>query len=244
VRTQQLTIKIPPTIFEFVYQLETWQKLAIFAISWLIPIVIFWFLFLGPKIEQLNRLNQQIPRLEAQVNILEAKAQQLPLIKEELNLMQQILKRALQLLPTKKDIPSVLTQISTLGNECHLEFISFQPKKEKIKGFYAAIPVSIVIEGPFHNTLTFFDKVTRMARIVHIKSVNMGGAKQSKAIWSQTVSNKVNNSKSNLTKKVNGQNQGIGGSWIIKTTCQAVTYRFLTKEEFEQLKKRRHHRKH
>jgi len=241
VRTQQLTIKIPPTVFEFVYQLETWQKLAIFAISWLIPILLFWFLFLGPKIDQLNNLNNQIPRLETQVNILEAKAKQLPLIKEELNLMQEILKRALQLLPTKKDIPSVLTQISTLGNECHLEFISFQPKKEQIKGFYAAIPVSIVVQGPFHNTLTFFDKVTRMARIVHIKSVDMGGAKQSKAIWSQTVNNKTNNTTSN--KNINSNEQTSTGNWIIKTTCQAITYRFLTKSEIEQQKKNKHHRK-
>ena len=242
-RTHQLSIKIPPTLFEFVYQLETWQKLVIFAISWLIPILIFWFLFLGPKIEQLNSLNQQIPRLEAQVNILEAKAQQLPLIKEELNLMEKILKRALQLLPTKKDIPSVLTQISTLGNECHLEFISFQPEKEVIKGFYAAIPVSIVVQGPFHNTLTFFDKVTRMARIVHIESVDMGGAKQSKAIWSQTVNNNSKATK-NITSGNSQSNSNIGGSWIIKTKCKAVTYRFLTKQEIEQLNKKRHHRRH
>jgi len=241
VRTQQLSIKIPPTIFEFVYQLETWQKITIFIVSWVIPILIFWFLFLGPKINQLNTLNEQIPQLEKQMNILEMKAQRLPLIKEELKLMQEILKRALQLLPTKKDIPSVLTQISTLGNECHLEFISFQPKREILKGFYAEIPVSIVVQGPFHNTISFFDKVTRMARIVHIKSIDMGGAKQSKAIWSQTTNGKSNSSLSN--NKTN-KDQSIGGNWIIKTTCQAITYRFLTKEEITKEKRKKHQKRH
>jgi len=244
VRTQQLSIKIPPTIFEFVYQLESWQKVTIFVISLIIPIVIFWFLFLGPKINQLNTLNERIPQLEKQVNILETKAQKLPLIKEELKLMQKILKRALQLLPTKKDIPSVLTQISTLGNECHLEFILFQPKKEIIKGFYAAIPVSIVVQGPFHNTISFFDKVTRMARIVHIESIDMGGAKQSKAIWSQTV-NSISSSKTsnNTSNNKSTSDKSVGGSWIIKTTCQAITYRFLTKQEIAKQKKKRHHRR-
>ncbi len=236
---KHIQIKIPPVIFDAVYGMETWQKIAVLAVSLVVPLVAFWFLSLGPKVTQLQDYDSRIPRLQREVQLLEIKAQRLPLMKEEYRLMQKILKRALQLLPAQKDIPSVLTQISTIGNEAHLDFISFKPGKEKIKGFYAAIPVTMVVQGTFHNTVSFFDKVTRMARIVHITSVNMGGAKQSKAIMSQTVNSKGNVSPSRMSSGNTGGNSGQNGNWIIRTDCQAVTYRFLSQAEIAKKDKHR-----
>ena len=88
----------------------------------------------------------------------------------------------------------------------------FQPQKEVNRNFYAEIPLKIEVTGPFHNVGTFFDKVSRLSRIVNIGNVKMTEAKAAKT-KSDTV--------------------------ILKTSCTATTYKFIEAKEPEKGKKRR-----
>ncbi len=230
---------IPPAVFEAVYAMPAWQKALIFLGAWLIPIVAFWFLFLSSTLEELTDVTKKIPELEREIARLEAKARTLPKLEAELKGLSQIFDKATKLLPESEDIPGILSQISSLGNEAHLRFSSFKPGSEQKMGFYAAIPVSISVTGPFHNTMAFFDKVAHMARIVHITRVSMGGAKQSGEIWSQKGAQGAQPA-GGSTETANGGGGGStqggegierGGSWVISTTCTAETYRFLSPAE-------------
>ena len=231
-------IKIPSTLFDTVYTMPMWQKVMIFILSWLLPIALFWYLFLSARIGEMDSISTKIPRLRQEIAVLEQKSKQIPKLEKELKEMEGILKQAMRLLPEKEDIPSVLTEISSLGNEARLEFQAFKPGPEKINKFYAAIPVSLELEGPFHNTVVFFDRISRMARIVHIEDVTMGRAKESSQIWSQAVNKESKggglSSDSSSAKSANQGGKGViqrGSNWVIHTKCKAVTYRFLTPEE-------------
>ncbi len=239
------TLKIPPQLFDAVYKLPSWQKLLILLAAWSIPIALFWFLFLSARLGEIDSISSKLPRLKQEIAVLEAKSKKLPELEQELTIMKGILKKAVRLLPQKEDIPSVLTEISSLGNEARLEFVSFQPKKEQPVDFYAAIPVSMEFRGPFHNTLVFFDRISRMARIVHIKEVSMGKAQESTEVWSQTGKGPQgagNVKASGASAKIQGANTGKasgvqrGGNWVIETRCTAVTYRFLSPEEQHRLR--------
>ncbi len=234
--------KIPTGLFETVYNLPGWQKAAIFAGSWAIPIAIFWFLFLSPKLTEIQNISQQLPALRQQIQNLEKKSRQIPQLEAELKTVDTIFSKAMKLLPETKDIPSVLTEISSLGNEERLMFLSFKPGREQLRNFYAEIPVKLQFTGPFHNTVSFFDKVSRMARIVHIKEVSMGSARKNKEVWSKkgTLEKASGNIQQNSETKVTDSGETSierGGDWIITTTCNAVTYRFLTPEEQKAQKK-------
>ncbi len=238
-------IKIPSTLFDTVYRMPIWQKALIFIISWLLPIGLFWYLFLSARIGEIDSISNKIPKLRQEIAILEQKSKQIPKLEKELKEMEGLLKQAMKLLPEKEDIPSVLTEISSLGNEARLEFQAFKPGTERINNFYAAIPVSLELEGPFHNTVVFFDRISRMARIVHIEDVTMGKAKESSQIWSQAVNKEKTSSAKSLSpaasqaKSTGVDNKGVvqrGSNWIIHTKCTAVTYRFLTPEEQKRAK--------
>lgn len=235
--------KIPATLFDTVYSMPIWQKALIFIVSWLLPIGLFWYLFLSARIGEMDSISTKIPKLKQEIAILEQKSKQIPKLEKELQEMEEILKQAMRLLPEKEDIPSVLTEISSLGNEARLEFQAFKPGAERIHDFYAAIPVSLELEGPFHNTVVFFDRISRMARIVHIEDVTMGKAKESSHIWSQAVNkNQKSSGKSSSASKSKGtskNSKGViqrGSNWVIHTKCTAVTYRFLTPEEQKKIK--------
>lgn len=238
--------KIPPGLFQTVYSLTTWQKAGIWLLAVVIPIALFWFFFLSVRLGEMKTMSERIPKLRQEVVELEAKSKQITQLEDELNIMKEILQKALKLLPEKEDIPTFLPEISSLGNEARLDFLSFKPQKEQPKAFYAAIPINMEFNGPFHNTVDFFDNVSRMARIVHLKSVSMGKAKQTTKVWSQKGS-ASENKKTEATGEaapIKGSGEDLtkdqkvkrGSAWIINTCCEAVTYRFLSLEE-QQAKK-------
>ncbi len=239
---------IPQQLFDTVYRMPAWQKALILVVSWAVPLALFWFLFLSVRMGEIDSISTKIPTLKQEIAVLELKSRQLPKLEKELKAMQGILKQAMKLLPEKEDIPSVLTEISSLGNEARLEFQAFKPGAEKREKFYASIPVSLEFKGPFHNTVVFFDRVSRMARIVHIKDVSMGNARESSQIWSQTMNSSYKGSKPvNSVQALSEGSEGHGvsgvvqrgSSWVVKTRCTAATYRFLTPEEQKANKKKK-----
>jgi type IV pilus assembly protein PilO len=105
-------------------------------------------------------------------------------------------------LPEKKEIPTLLASVSRSGQDAGLEFLLFQPKNENNKDFYAEIPVAIEVTGSYHNVALFFDKVARLSRIVNIDNINLTAQKAKEA----------------------------GKGLSLKTSCTAITYRFIESE--------------
>ncbi len=92
--------------------------------------------------------------------------------------MEEDLKRALKQLPNEKEIPEILKNISTLGKESQLEFALFRPKPEEPQQFYAKVPIELTMVGSYHNTGTFFDRVSKLSRIINVVDFSMTRAKE------------------------------------------------------------------
>ena len=76
----------------------------------------------------------------------------------------------------------MLANVSQSGKDAGLEFLLFQPKPEVLKDFYAEIPVSIQVTGSYHQVAIFFDKVSKLSRIVNIKDIDMAPAKEEETL--------------------------------------------------------------
>lgn len=120
------------------------------------------------------------------------------------------LRSAVAQLPDTKEIPELLTSISSLGRESGLEIIQFRQQPEKFEDFYAAVPVDILVRGTYHQVAAFFDKVGRMARIVNVANVN-----------------------TKSPSKIEGD------AIALDTACVATTFRFLDEAERERIAKQK-----
>ncbi len=234
---KRLRWKIPSGLFQTVYDLPVWQKATIWLLSMGIPIALFWYFFLSAHLEEISRISKRIPEIRQELVGLKMKSRQLSLTKREVKAMQEILQDTIKLLPRKGDIPSVLTKISSLGNEARLDFLSFRPQKEQVKTFYAAIPVEIEFRGSFYNTFLFLYNISHISPIVHIKNLSMGNAKQSRGVWSQSKASTRVASDKTSSEEFQGDN-----NWIITTHCRAITYRFLSKKEQKAQKRKKKRR--
>lgn len=86
-------------------------RAIILAVVLVLEVVAFYFLMYSPQLEEFNRLKGQLASLNSQVAQKRVIAGGLEKFKLEYANAQEELKRALEKLPDKKEIPSLLTSI-------------------------------------------------------------------------------------------------------------------------------------
>ena len=167
-----LTKSIEP-FFDKVESLSKLQRLLISSGFFLLIAGIFIYFFFWPKLEKIRSLNTQLKDTEKKLATAKRNAADLKKFQAKMKEAQAQFQMAMKKLPEKEEIPSLLASISDSGQQVGLEFLLFQPKKEKKKEFYAEIPVSMNIKGDYHNLALFFDQVARLSRIVNIRDIQM-----------------------------------------------------------------------
>lgn len=175
-------------------------KLGITVAILLLPLVIFYFTYYQPKNKTINNLNHQQISLNNEVKEVQNKAADLKKFEDELKVAEAKFLEKSVLLPKGKEIPKLLKDISALGRTAGLDFLNFKPLPDEPKDFYAEIPVTINVRGPYHNMGYFFDQVSKLERIVSVSNVKMTSPKKE------------------------------GGEMLLKSDCQLVTYRFTNVE--------------
>jgi len=133
----------------------------------------YFFLLYQPKVKEINKVKDNIEELEQKIRLARLKSRKIKKLERDFQEVDAKFQEALRLLPEKKEIPSLLTNITQLGRDSNLEFRIFKPLNERPETFYIEIPVSIEVLGTYHNVAKFFDKVGRMDRIVNILNVSM-----------------------------------------------------------------------
>ncbi len=129
--------------------------------------------------ENLDMLRLEVETVQQSVQKHQAIAVRLDELKARLAALDETLKVAITLLPETREIPDLLTQITQLGLNAGLEFRLFKPEPEKPADFYAEVPVSLAIQGSFHDLGRFFSHLSQLTRIVNVTDIKISLAKGS-----------------------------------------------------------------
>ncbi|MBW1744116.1 MAG: type 4a pilus biogenesis protein PilO [Deltaproteobacteria bacterium] len=159
--------------FEKVAAIGRLQRILICVALFLILGGSFYMFFYKPKSEELNKLRDEYEVIQTKLFTAKAVAKDLEEFEKKYEEAEMKFKLALRLLPEKQEIPSLLEGISKSGKDSGLEFQFFQPGQEVHKGFYAEIPVSVRIQGGYHNIALFFDRIAKLPRIVNVLNIAM-----------------------------------------------------------------------
>jgi len=158
---------------EKIDQLSKSQTIAIYLVCILLMAAAFGYLSYYPAYQQIKRLSSESQKLDRQLAKARANARQLKAYRERIRLAEARFAMAKKVLPEKQEVPSLLAGVSRAGNSAGLQFTLFEPKREVVRNFYAELPVSIRVIGNYHKVAMFFDKVSRLARIVNIRDITM-----------------------------------------------------------------------
>jgi type IV pilus assembly protein PilO len=131
-----------------------------------------YLMFLPARAERSAAREQQL-RLQRRLAEVRAVAGNEAQVKEEIAELEVKLKEALRQLPNDKELPGLLTDVSSLGKNAGLDFRSFRPNDEIPKEFYAEVPIDLEFSGRFHDIARFFDEVSRLPRIVNMGELDV-----------------------------------------------------------------------
>jgi type IV pilus assembly protein PilO len=174
---------------------------TIFILVIIVPMVAFYFLYYAGKAKEIDGLKNQAAQLRREITEAKERAAKLDEHLAEMEETKRLFAEASVLLPQKKEIPSLLTNISALGTNSGLNMTTFSPGGERREEFYAVIPVSIRVNGPYHNIGSFLYEVSKLDRIVSAVNFTLGGGKMER------------------------------GEMMLDSSINLVTYRFLEESE-------------
>ena len=146
------------------------QKIGLLAGLVVVMLGLYWYLFFQAKQQELRTESEKLVQLQNKLAENKTLAADLPRFKAELARLNGELNQALRQLPNGKELPVLLTDITTLGKNAGLEFKSFIPQQEVDREFYAEVPISIELVGGYHELATFFDELARLDRIVNVSN--------------------------------------------------------------------------
>jgi type IV pilus assembly protein PilO len=131
-----------------------------------------YFLYL-PASSTLEGIRDQQLQLQRKLAEVRTVASNEEAVKQEIAALEKKLEVALRQLPNSKELPVLLTDITSLGKNAGLEFKAFRPQEETRRDFYAEVPIDIEFTGDFHDIAAFFDEVSRLPRIVNVGSLDV-----------------------------------------------------------------------
>ncbi|SDT26365.1 type IV pilus assembly protein PilO [Halopseudomonas xinjiangensis] len=94
------------------------------------------------------------------------RAANLDAYKEQLAEIEERFGTLLKQLPSDTEVPGLLEDITQMGLNSGLEFESITLQPEVVQPFYIELPISIVVQGSYHDIGTFVSSVAGLPRIV------------------------------------------------------------------------------
>jgi type IV pilus assembly protein PilO len=78
-------------------------------------------------------------------------------------------------LPEEKDAADLLRRMQTVAAQSNLTIKSFKPEKVVSKQLHAEWPISLEVDGTYHNLAIFCDRVGKFTRTVNISDIDVKG---------------------------------------------------------------------
>jgi type IV pilus assembly protein PilO len=147
------------------------QKFAILGVIIILLAALYYSFLYSPQADEIAKLADSVEIARNEKSLKAQKAANLAGLRKDLQRLDAELKKAVAQLPEKREIPDLLRNISTKAQQSGLDILVFRPRAENYQDFYAEIPVDITVKGNFHNTVSFFDEVGRMDRLVNIDNI-------------------------------------------------------------------------
>jgi len=136
----------------------------------------FFYLYYTPMQEEMTQRQRKLDALVADIRKSQAIAQRLPQFRADVADLESRLETLKNQLPEEKDMGDLLRRLQTLAVQSNLTIRSFKPSATPVtKQLHAEIPISLELDGAYHNLAMFFDRVSKFQRIIHISGVDIKG---------------------------------------------------------------------
>jgi type IV pilus assembly protein PilO len=141
----------------------------------LVAIVLgYWFFFYQDAHAGLVQYRTSGQELQRKLTNIRAVANNAGVFEQEVAALERELEVALRQLPNRKQFEDLLQDITTAGKKVGVTIKSIQREAEIVHDFYVEVPFKLELEGTYHNIAMFFERVSKLPRIVNVGSMTVG----------------------------------------------------------------------
>jgi type IV pilus assembly protein PilO len=114
---------------------------------------------------------KELSAIRGRISKGQAMARQLPEFKKEVGTLEARLEQLKPILPDERDAGDLLRRVQTLATQSNLQIRGFRPQAITTREMHAEWPISLQLEGNYHNLGLFLDRVSKFPRIINISNM-------------------------------------------------------------------------
>jgi len=134
---------------------------------------LFWYFYWSDATIERDEKTAKLEALNKEIRALEVTAQKLGEFQREVALLEKKLETLKSILPPAKETPDLMRKVQALAAQSNLTINNFTPGATVNKDFYQEWPISMGLVGNYHNLALFFDKVSRLPRLVNVNNIKI-----------------------------------------------------------------------
>jgi type IV pilus assembly protein PilO len=137
----------------------------------------WWFVW-NDQLTELENKQREEETLKQQYLEKKRQAVNLDLYTQQLAEIDRSFGALLKQLPDKSEIEALLIEVNQAGLGRGLQFELFKPGQEQIKDFYAELPITVKINGNYHDFGAFAADIAKLPRIVTLNNIAISPVKE------------------------------------------------------------------
>ena len=161
---------------ESLRSIPTGQKVALLGLLVAAILVGFYFYVVDPKTAELETVQGQVAQLDTEIQNLTIKVKHLDELMAAAKQLEIELAAKKERLPPEEEAVMLLKQVSDLGLRLGLDVRLWKPgvQSEDPSKLFIRMPVNVEVAGGYHTAAIFFDRISKLSRIVTVQDVRIG----------------------------------------------------------------------
>ena len=123
--------------------------------------------------EKIAELKSQYEQKSAELARARASVADLPRFEAEYDQLHQRWEMASELLPTERQLPTLLRKITLAGQQTGVTFTMFRPGAVQPADYHTEMPIAVSVSGDFHSVGSFLAELANMRRIVTVSNLKL-----------------------------------------------------------------------
>lgn len=151
-----------------------WQgQLGIFVAVSLAAAGAFYYYYEMPRQAAIATQSVELSAIRGRISTGQATARQLPQFRTQVTELEARLDSLKPVLPDERDAGDLLRRVQTLAVQSNLVIRGFRPQAISMREMHAEWPISLQLEGTYHNLGLFLDRVSKFPRIINIGGLTL-----------------------------------------------------------------------
>jgi type IV pilus assembly protein PilO len=146
------------------------QWAAVVGVAAVITVALYFTLFKSQR--EANATAQAALDVKIRENAeLESYRPKLVDIERQLTSLKQQLEIERKIVPDEKEVDNFMRMVSGEARKAGVEIRRYTARPVSAKDFYTEVPFEVELDGPYYSMLGFFDRVSKLERIVNVNGL-------------------------------------------------------------------------